>query len=277
MYGYVYGAAKLGIWHQDDPSFHFYQAMPRVMPPGAHGARARGGGCRCRVARASGCVTPQPHPQALLLLGLLTPRRARCHRRCVTCAPALLWRPAGPPPPPPPPPRPLPPPAAVPRSLHFNEYHAGRWGFDKHNHRHFDVHGCPPWPLHADRPTAGIFPPPPHPDSLATNSTVCVGVWFCGCVAAAHTRACPHAHAHARALCVCVCVCVCVCARARVRAVAWRAVVRCLRVPLPSRAHHSSAACCCCRCCTGHHHHHHHPPTTRRPRRRASWRSTPTC
>jgi hypothetical protein len=48
--------------------------------------------------------------------------------------------------------------------------------FDKHWYFQFDVHKCPPWPADAARPTAGIFPPPPHPDALKSAKVGSVGL-----------------------------------------------------------------------------------------------------
>lgn len=44
-------------------------------------------------------------------------------------------------------------------------YRVGDWQYDKHWYFDFDVHKCPPWPK-AEKPKAGIFPPPPYPHQL---------------------------------------------------------------------------------------------------------------
>jgi hypothetical protein len=61
--------------------------------------------------------------------------------------------------------------AAMPRVIHYGliydvEHKGGTWQFDKHWYFKFDAHACTPWDLKAQKPQAGIFPPPPHPSKL---------------------------------------------------------------------------------------------------------------
>lgn len=48
---------------------------------------------------------------------------------------------------------------------------AGDWQFQKHWYQDFDVQQCPPWNLTVNRPNAGIFAPPPHPDKQPNKVT----------------------------------------------------------------------------------------------------------
>eukprot|EP00879_Flechtneria_rotunda_P011174 GHRR01011672.1.p1 GENE.GHRR01011672.1~~GHRR01011672.1.p1 ORF type:complete len:475 (+),score=141.48 GHRR01011672.1:1450-2874(+) len=59
-------------------------------------------------------------------------------------------------------------PHSIPYVMHYGLiYHVANWTFDKHFYFDFDAHKCTPWDLTKEKPKAGIFPPPPHPDKLS--------------------------------------------------------------------------------------------------------------
>lgn len=57
----------------------------------------------------------------------------------------------------------------------------------------FDVQQCPPWNLTVDRPKAGTFPPPPHPDKL-TNKVRSKPCYSQGAVQECSTLHCSSCH-----------------------------------------------------------------------------------
>lgn len=65
--------------------------------------------------------------------------------------------------------------AEPPRVLHYGllwEVKGHNYAFDKSWYKNFDPQQCGPWDLSAERPTAGLFPPPPSPSTF-TEVTVC--------------------------------------------------------------------------------------------------------
>jgi hypothetical protein len=130
VYGWAFAAAEAGLRHVAAAELVLYPGQP----PSAGPPRALHYGLRFAVGRWWGGAAGRGGARRAW-------PRAAPHASRLTAAQRPAYKKSKSPPP-------------RPRS------------FDRHWFAGFDPHRCPPWGLGAARPRDGVFPPPPHPDSL---------------------------------------------------------------------------------------------------------------